>query len=221
MDPGDESSGAERLLIDLSTRFTGLPVERIHEEIERGLQRLAEFLGTDRSTLFQFSPDGTRLSPVASWARPGLEPYTTQIVQAEVPWYHARLVRGETVRFEHLPDDLPDEAVEEKAYTRRLGMQSNLTVPITVGGRPVCALAIGAFRTPRDWPDPLVERVRLVGHIFANALYRQRVETELRATVTALDRHKGELEARLEEIRQLKDQLEEAVTSNRDPARRA
>jgi transcriptional regulator with GAF, ATPase, and Fis domain len=220
MNPDDESSGAERLLIDLSTRFTGLPVERIDEEIERGLRRLAEFLGTDRSTLFQFSPDGTRLSPVASWARPGLEPYTTQPMEAELPWAHAQLVRGETVRFEHLPDDLPDEAVEEKAYTRRLGMQSNLTIPITVGGRPVCALAIGAFRTPRHWPDPVVERVRLVGHILANALHRQRVETELQATVTALDRHKGELEARLEEIRQLKDQLEAEADYLRTEIRR-
>ena len=61
MDPGDESGGAERLVSELSARFTRLPVERIHEEIERGLRRLVEFLDTDRSTLFEFSPDGTRL----------------------------------------------------------------------------------------------------------------------------------------------------------------
>jgi transcriptional regulator with GAF, ATPase, and Fis domain len=220
MPPDDESGGAERLLINLSTRFTGLPVERIDEEIERGLRELVEFLGVDRSTLFHFSPDGTRLRPVASWARPGLEPYTTQPMEAELPWAHAQLVRGETLRFAHLPEDLPDEAVEEKAYLRRVGMQSNLTIPITVGGRPVCALAIGAFRAPRQWPDPLVERVRLVGHVLANALHRQRVETELQATVTALDRHKGELEARLEEIRQLKDQLEAETDYLRTEIRR-
>ena len=80
MAPHSESSGAERLLIDLSARFTGLLVERVDKEIERGLRELVEFTGTDRSTLFQFSPDGTRLSPVASWARPGLEAFVPQLM---------------------------------------------------------------------------------------------------------------------------------------------
>ena len=220
MHPDDESSGAERLLADLSTRFTHLPVERIAEEIEHGLRRLVEFLGTDRSTLFEFSSDGTRFTPVASWARPGLAPYANPLVQAEVPWYHAQLVRGETIRYERLPDDLPDEAVQEKEYTRRIGMQSNLTVPIMVGGQPICALATGAFRTPRGWPDPVVERVRLVGQVLANALYRQRVETALRAAVTGLEQTQAELQARLAEIRQLKDHLETETRYLRTEIRR-
>ena len=194
MDPGDERGGAERLLPELSTRFTSLPSEHIDEEIELGLRRLVEFLGTDRSTLLRFSPDRTSLGPVASWARPGLEPGTTIDVRTELPWYHAQLVQGETVRFRP-PDDLPDEAVEEKAYARRLGLQSNLTTPIRVGGQLVCALATDAFRMPREWPDPVVERVRLVGQVFANALHRQRIETELRATVTAIERRQDEREA--------------------------
>jgi hypothetical protein len=85
MHADDESGGAERLLIEISTRFTRLPVARIDEEIERGLRLLVEFLGTDRSTLLQFSPDGTTLSPVASWVRPGLEPVTPMVVQTELP----------------------------------------------------------------------------------------------------------------------------------------
>ena len=162
---------------------------------------------------------GGTSTAAASWARPGVEPYTTPIVPAELPWYHAQLVRGETIRV-RLPDELPEDAGAEKAYMRRLGMQSNLTIPIRVGEHPVCALATGAFRTPRDWPDRIVERLRLVGHIFANALYRERVETELRAAVTALDRQKGELEARVDEIHHLKTQLEAETAYLRTEIRR-
>jgi hypothetical protein len=93
MAPDSESSGAECLLVDLSTRFTGLPVARIDAEIERGLRELVEFLGVDRSTLFQFSPDGTRLRPVALWARPGLEAFVPQPMETAWPWAHAQLVR--------------------------------------------------------------------------------------------------------------------------------
>jgi hypothetical protein len=71
---------------------------------------------------------------------PGLAPYLTQDVVAELPWYHAQVARGETLCFDRLPDDLPDEAVHEKEMVRRTGLKSNLTIPIMVGERYVCVL---------------------------------------------------------------------------------
>src|SRR6266478_7065812 len=204
----DESSGLEPLLTELSTRFTGLPVDQIDEEIERGLRLLVEFLGTDRSTLSEFSPDGTAFTHVAAWARPGLPAYLTHDVLSEIPWYHATVVRGETLRFERFPDDLPGEAVHEKEVVQRTGLKSNLTVPIVVGGRHLLVLATGAIREFRAWPDEVVERVRLVGQILASGLHRKRVESELRVAVAALGQAKAALEEHLEEIRQLKERLE-------------
>jgi len=216
----DESSGLERLVTELSTRFTGLPVEQIDEEIERGLRLLVEFLDTDRSILSEFSPDGTSFTHVAAWARPGYTPYLTQDVQAELPWYHATVVRGETLRFERFPDDLPGEAVHEREVVSRTGLKSSLTIPIVVGGRPVLVLATGAIREFCAWPDEVVERVRLVGQILASGLHRKRVESELRAAVAALERARAALEEHLEEIRQLKEHLEEENVYLRTEARR-
>ena len=183
-----EGAEVERFLNEISSRFIRLPVEEIAGEIHRALRQLVEFLDTDRATLFEFSPDATILRPGASWSRTGTEPYTTEVVQAQLPWYHAELLAGRIVRLERIPEDLPEHAVEERGYARKLGMLSNLTIPILVGQQPVCALATGAFRKPRRWPDRLVARVGLVGQILANALYRQRVETELRGTVAGLER---------------------------------
>ncbi len=201
-----ELSGIEQLLVDLSTRFTGLPIERIGEEIERGLRRIVDLLGADRSTVFEFSPDGQSLTPLASWARPGIELFT-QVPRAIMPWYQAQLVRGETIRFSAL-DELPDEAALDVEYARRIGLRSNLTIPIAVGGQSVCALAIGAFRQTRDWPDPVVDRLRLIGQILANALHRQRTETVLQKAVAELEQTREELQVRLEEIRELKERVE-------------
>jgi len=207
-----DTDDLEALLTDLSTRFTGLPVERIDEEIERGLRLLVDFLGTDRSTLSEFSPDGTRFTHLAAWARPGLPIYLTQDVVTELPWYHAQIVRGEILRFERFPDDLPEEAVHEREMVRRTGLKSNLTVPIVIGGQKVCVLATGAVREFRAWPDQVVNRVQLIGQILAGSLHRKRVESELSRAAAALEQTRLELEARLEEIRRLKDRLESENT---------
>jgi len=182
-----------RLVSDLSTRFTGLPVEEVDGEIERALHLLVELLGTDRSTFYLIEPDG-RLVMTHSWARGGLEPATPSTT-AQTPWYTRTLAAGRVIALSRLPDDLPPDTEGERAYVRASGMKSNLTVPIVVGGRYVCALANGAFREQRAWDEETIDQVRLVGQILANAVHRKRTEDQLRH--------------RLEEIRALKDQLQE------------
>ena len=182
-----------RLVSDLSTRFTGLPVEAVDGEIERALRLFVELLGTDRSTFYLIDPDG-RLAMTHSWAREGLPPTAPSTI-SRMPWYVRTLARGDAIALSRLPDDLPPDAEGEREYSRSSGMKSNLSVPIAVGGRYVCALATGAFREHRTWDEETIDRARLVGQIIANAVHRKRSEEQLRL--------------QLEEIRALKDQLEE------------
>jgi formate hydrogenlyase transcriptional activator len=188
------ASAFESFLASLSTRFTGLPGDQVGAEIERALHDLCEFLETDRATLMEFSVDGASLGPAHSWARPPFEPYVNPLLGKEVPWYYAQLLRGETVRLERLPDQLPPEAVGERAITLATGLKSVLTIPIPVGGQFVCGLSTGAFREYRTWSDATITRVRSVGQILASAIHRQRVEAELRAQLAEI----SQLEARLE-----------------------
>ena len=67
----------ESFLAEISSRFTGVPGDRVDAEIERALRDLVEFLGTDRATLMEFFTDGASLRPTHSWARAPGEPYPT------------------------------------------------------------------------------------------------------------------------------------------------
>ena len=69
-----------------------------------------------------------------------------------------------------------------------LGIRSNLTLPLTVGGEsPIGALALNTVQTPRDWPDALVRRLELVAQVFTNALARRRHELDLRESRERLE----------------------------------
>ena len=190
----ERATDFETFLAEISTRFTGLPGNRIDGAIEQALQDLVELLGTDRATLFEFSVSGASLRVTHSWARSPVEPYANPVIQAEAPWYYERLLRGEVVRFERLPDQVPEEAPKDRAAVLQVGMKSILTIPIAVGGQFVSALSTGAFREYRTWTDVTVSRVRTAGQILASAIHRRRVEAELLA--------------QLAEIRQLRDRVE-------------
>jgi formate hydrogenlyase transcriptional activator len=196
MDEAMEGASAfETFLASLSTRFTGLPGNWVDAEIERALRDLCEFLDTDRANLYEFSVDGVSVAPTHSWARPPVEPYANPRFREEVPWYHAELLRGETIRLERLLDQLPAEARGERDVVLASGIKSLLTAPISVGGQFVCALATAAFRRHRTWSDATVARVRSVGQILASALHRQRSEAQLLAQLAEIRQLQARLEA--------------------------
>ena len=72
---GVDLSAFERLLTDISTRFINAAPANVDAEITGALRSLVEFLGVDRSTLFQWSADGRNLENTHHWVVEGCEPF--------------------------------------------------------------------------------------------------------------------------------------------------
>jgi transcriptional regulator with GAF, ATPase, and Fis domain len=184
----------ERMLANLSAGLIGLSPEEIDRAVPRGLAELADVLDVDRTTLMELAPDG-QLTPIYSWARPGVPPEDLPVTRDRLPWYYDRLLQGQPVVLQRLPDDLPVEAAAEREYVRQRGIKSHLGMLLAVGGRPLCLLGVAAFRAPRPWPPDLIPRLRLAGEIFANALHRKRSDLTLQAQLAEITALKTQLEA--------------------------
>lgn len=97
----------------------------------------------------------------------------------DFPWYTQELLRGAAIVIAR-PDDLPGEARLERRYMRRQGIKAHMAVPMAIGGSILGAVGWTAVRSPRTWPELLVQRLRLVAEVFASTLARQRAEEALR-----------------------------------------
>jgi transcriptional regulator with GAF, ATPase, and Fis domain len=220
----DDTDRFGRLLADLSARFSGVSSEQVDAEIDRALDLLVEFLDTDRSTFLELLPEDGAIAVTHSRSRPGVTPAATRLEREEAtyPWYYGRLRRGEVLRFEHLPDDLPVDALAEREVAVRLPMLSHIAVPLLVGGQWVCALLTATAGTYRSWTDRDVEHVRIVGQVLANAIHRRKLEGELRESLDEVRRLQRRLEA---ENQYLRESTESDVgfeeIAGRSPALRA
>jgi signal transduction histidine kinase len=94
----------------------------------------------------------------------------------------ARILNGEAVVL-HSIDDMPPEAAADKATLRSAGSKSNLTVPMSVAGRVVGALAVGRVSEEKPWPFEVVTRARVLADVFANALAHKRAQESLDAAM--------------------------------------
>jgi signal transduction histidine kinase len=176
----------EALLAELSATFVNLPASQVDAQIESALQRLVVFLGIDRGGLAEVLVDQQQLVITHLYHVPGVPPLPRIIVNEQLPWYAKTIRQGEVLRLSGLPDDLPPEATLEREYCLQVGLKSHLMIPLKVMGSVVGAIGFGSFRRSHDWPDDLVQRLRLVGEIFTNALARKRADEALRAREQSL-----------------------------------
>jgi PAS domain S-box-containing protein len=175
-----ERLGFETLLAELSATFVNLPAGQVDSQIEAALRRLVLFLGVDRGGLAQLLVDQKQLVITHSYHLPGVPPQPRMVVDEQLPWYARAIYQGEELRLPSLPEDLPPEATAERAYCLRVGLKSHVMIPLRVTGAVVGAIGFASFRGSRDWSDDLIQRLRLVGEIFTNALARKRADIVLR-----------------------------------------
>jgi signal transduction histidine kinase len=177
----------ERLFVELSAAFN-LPLHEIDEQIELGLRRLGEFLGIDRSSFAEFSEKKQAMAVTHCYVAAEVMPYPRVFIEEHLPWCADLIGRGEVIRLARLPDDLPSDATQEREYCQRAGLKSNLAIPLKVSESLRCVITFATFRDYREWPDDLVDRLRLIGEIFANSLARKRSEVQMQQLRDQLSR---------------------------------
>ncbi len=178
--PLDERIRFETLLADLSAAFVNLPPAEVDEQINEALRQVVEFLSVDWGAFGEVSGTDRVFRLTHSYAAPGLPRSPPPgILESQLPWYSGMLRQGEVLKLVPLPDVLPEAAVQEREDCARSGLKSQLTIPLKVGGSVQFAIGCASFREYRRWPEDLVQRLRLLGEVFANALTRQRADDEL------------------------------------------
>ena len=170
----------ETLVADLSATFANLPLQRLEQEIEKSLRRLLEVLDLDRCGFMEISREHRRLRVIHSVTRDKAVPPFQGDIEEDFPWWSSRVHRGEIVAAEDVRRDIPAEAVKERAYYERIGLQASLTIPLRVGGKVTAAIGFSGFRSTRPWPAELIARLQTLGGIFATAVERKAAEEQLR-----------------------------------------
>lgn len=167
----------EQLLSELSAGFVNLPASGVDEAITDALRRIVGLLGVERCNLVRFATDDEP-RVTHSWSVEGVAAVVLRPISSDFPWLLRRIRAGAPVVVARLAD-LPPEAAVDHTTWRRVGVKSNLTVPMTVGGRIEGAIAIASLRREGQWSEQLVSRLRIIADVFGNALAHKRAQEAL------------------------------------------
>lgn len=184
----------ENLLSDLSSTFINLLEEQVDLNMEASLGRIAGFLHFDRITLFEFSGEGTELTPTSSWRSEGSERVPVEPKPIPWPWWTSRALHRGPVTFPD-PHLSPDEASSVRRYLLDSGIQSVASIPLGIGGEIVGAISFVTTKRRMLWTDDVIRQLKVLAEIFSNALKRKRAMHALLTSQTVL--HESEERLRM------------------------
>jgi two-component system, LuxR family, sensor kinase FixL len=174
----DERLRFETLLADLAAACVEVPVQEIDARIGHGLDRIIEELDLDRAGLGEFGGGFDELRVTHVRAREGIVAIPGVFARAAWPWSLERLARSQAVCFSRLAE-LPEEAATDRSAYMALGTKSIVMVPVVANGAVMGALGCSMVRHEREWPEELVQRLRLLADTFAVVLMRRRADSAI------------------------------------------
>jgi GAF domain-containing protein len=164
----------ESVLANALSAIARVSAHEIDREIERWQGEICRSLDLDRSIIAITGQGVTH-----RWNREKVPrvKYGTATMDIS-PWATTRVLSGEELVWAKI-SDLPEEAHDYKVWLRKNGPKSQVALPIRFGESIIGGITFGKFRAARNWPPLLLQRLRLVAQVLANALERKRVENEL------------------------------------------
>jgi two-component system, LuxR family, sensor kinase FixL len=169
----------EQLVAELSGTFVNLVPEKIEAQIIEALGQIASFLRFDIAALSVFTGRGVEGRVAYIWRAEGVPAIPSDLTDKDFPWVAQELSAGRNVSLRTL-DGLPREARVDRVTYEQYHVRSTHNVPMVAGGKVIGVLGLCAVWQEREMSPELLQRQRLLGEIFANALARKTAEESLR-----------------------------------------
>lgn len=171
----------EQVVGSISARFIALDPADLEDALEETIRVLGSFLSVDRSYVFRFDSDLTRVENTHEWCAEGIEPQidVLQDLPADViTWGLARVIARKTVC---IPDvaDLP-EGTAEREFFLAYGVRSIILVPIATADEVLGVLGFETALQKRTWSDDDTALLEVVGNLFADLFSRIRAQERIR-----------------------------------------
>lgn len=179
----------EQLIKHLSTDFINLTPDEIDEGINKALKEIGEFLGADRSYVFLFHEDGTKMSNTNEWCAKGIVPQINRLKNLPptiLPWFFNKISNLEDIFIPEVKK-LPMEASIEKEHFKEQDIKSVGTIPLVYFGKTLLGFfGIDSVKKKKVWSDEEIELLKIAGEFFASAIERKKNLENLRKSETIL-----------------------------------
>jgi len=171
----------ENVISSISADFINMPVDKINEGIDKSLERIGRLVTADRSYVFLYRGNGTRMDNTHEWCDRDI-PSMKRSLQGLDPddFYCVRQLKAskKELSVSNL-DQLPEEARPDREEFEKEGIKSFVMVPLLSGDQDIGFIGFDSVKRKRDWSQDSISLLKIVGEIIVSALLRRDAQEEL------------------------------------------
>lgn len=178
----------EKLVADISANLISLTPNEIDNGINVALRAIGEFAGADRSYVFLFASDRTKMDNTHEWCAEGIEPQIDNLKGLPTEtfaWWMRQLKEFKPIYIPSV-EELPSGACEEKEILQAQDIQSVLVVPLVHQRSLVGFLGLDAVRSRLTWTEEDITMLKIIGEVIANTLEHRRMFDTLQTSEARL-----------------------------------
>jgi formate hydrogenlyase transcriptional activator len=185
----------QELITRISTKFIGLHGVGFEQAIQDTLGVVGRYFGVDTVRLYRLSLQGDVLKFRLMWRSEELAPTEEmpEIHKMKYPNLASHYSRGESIVFDSI-DECP-QIPELLKILKFFGTKAGLGVPLEIDDFGVDIFAMDTVLPGQVWPKDIIEYSKSIGQVLLGAVRRREAEVEL--------------QVRYDEIKKLKDRLEQ------------
>ncbi|MGC4121632.1 MAG: PAS domain S-box protein [Myxococcales bacterium] len=187
-----EKSRLQLLLMEITSSYLGLPVERIDAAIQESLGKLARFVGADRAYVFDYDFVRQTTTNTHEWCADGVEPMIAELQSVPLTvipdWVEAHR-RGEALNVSDVAALPPGT---KRDVLQLQDIKSLLVVPILSADECLGFVGFDSVRAPRTYTLQEQQLLTVFAQNLLSLKRHQRAEAE-----------KGRLEAQLRQAQKL------------------
>ena len=168
-----------QLLLNISTLFINLPIEKIDETIDKSLEIMATFIGADRAYIFEYDMQKQTSSNVYEWCGDGISPQMEKLqnfpneISPELTQAHM------SAEIKLIEDTLAMPQSKFKDLLLSQDIKSFLTIPLMQKGACRGFVGLDAVREKHEFTQDEIDILRLFSTTLVNISDRKQTEEEL------------------------------------------
>jgi len=169
----------QQLLVNISSSFINLPLDRIETEINTALHNLGLFVGADRSYIFDYNFENQIAINTFEWCDEGIEPQIENLklvpISEMLDWPEINQ-KGEGIY-------IPDVHSLKNDTLRRLlepqGIKSLLTVPMMMNEKCIGFVGFDSVKQHHVYTETEKDLLKVFAQMLVNIQFRKLAEEEL------------------------------------------
>ena len=179
----------EALVAETSTRFMNIEAEGIDAEIERTLDAVGRFIGSDRGMIFLYDDDASKATLRYVWPRAAGDNLSNRVPvmrREDVPEVLDYFLAQRMLNASR-PEKLPFGFDKLDSLLGSHEVVSRIAVPMVCHNRTTGILGFHSIGIERAWPDEDLRLLRLLAEIVSSAITRRETAAALQLAKNAAE----------------------------------